>query len=91
MDSEKFYTTTKWKNKRAAILRRDKYQCQECRRYGRLRQAQTVHHIKHLDEFPELALDNNNLISLCNACHNKAHPEKSAAGLRTWQEKRRYY
>lgn len=76
MDKESFYQTKEWKHKRETILRRDNYQCKECRRYGRLRQATTVHHIKHLDDFPELALVNDNLISLCESCHNKAHPEK---------------
>ena len=76
MDIDKFYTTTAWVKKRQRILKRDGYQCQLCKRYGRIRQATTVHHIKELDEYPELALDNNNLISLCAECHNKVHPEK---------------
>ena len=32
--------------------------------------------IKHVDEYPELAFESSNLISLCAACHNKRHPEK---------------
>lgn len=72
-----FYASARWKHKREIILRRDKYLCQNCKRYGRQVQAVTVHHIKHLDEFPELALKDDNLVSLCNACHNKAHPEKA--------------
>lgn len=61
---------------RAAILRRDGYRCQMCKRYGRMRQATTVHHIKHLDEYPELAMDPDNLVSVCAACHAELHPEK---------------
>jgi len=71
-----FYKTKAWTKKRAAILRRDGYACQDCKRFGRMRQATVVHHIKHYDEYPELALDNSNLISLCVACHAKRHPEK---------------
>ena len=56
-----FYTSSAWKAKRAAILSRDGYQCQRCKRYGRLREATTVHHIKHYDEYPELALESDNL------------------------------
>lgn len=70
------YKSGKWKKKRAAILRRDKYLCQECRKYGRRVEAVTVHHIKHADTNPELVYDSNNLVSLCNTCHNKMHPEK---------------
>ena len=53
--------------------------CQQCKRYGKAVQATTVHHIKHADEYPELAYDDKNLISLCEGCHNKQHPEKAAA------------
>lgn len=77
MEKEFDYTSKKWRRKRESILRRDRYMCQECRKYGRQRQATTVHHIKHVDEHPELAYTDKNLISLCDACHNKAHPEKA--------------
>lgn len=80
-DDNPFYHTQRWKRKKAAIMRRDKYQCQICKRYGRLREATEVHHIKHLDEYPELALVDSNLISLCHACHNKQHPEKIRAAM----------
>ncbi len=73
------YTSRKWKAKRLQILRRDKYQCQDCRRYGRIREAAEVHHIKHADEYPELVWDSSNLVSLCHACHNARHPEKAKA------------
>ena len=76
MEIEKFYGTEKWKRKRAAILARDKYQCQICKRYGRMRQATEVHHIVHLEDDPSRALDASNLISLCRACHAAQHPEK---------------
>lgn len=51
-----------------------------------MRPAQVVHHIKHVDEFPELAYTDSNLESLCMACHNKAHPEKATkiGGGRIW-------
>jgi 5-methylcytosine-specific restriction endonuclease McrA len=71
-----FYQSEKWRRKRAAILRRDGYMCQECKRYGRARQAVHVHHIVHLEDAPELAFADENLVSLCLACHNKKHPEK---------------
>lgn len=73
------YTGRRWERKRQAILRRDGYMCRECRRYGRARAATIVHHVKPADEYPELAWDDDNLVSLCQACHNRAHPEKSRA------------
>lgn len=74
-----FYGTVRWAKKRISILQRDKYQCQDCKRYGRLTEATEVHHIKPFDEYPELAFDSSNLVSLCHACHNTRHPEKAKA------------
>ena len=76
---EDFYVSPQWRRKRELILRRDGYRCQECRRYGRITQANTVHHIQHLEDRPDLALVSSNLVSLCRACHAKAHPEKGGA------------
>lgn len=68
-----FYKTTAWRKKRPRILRRDEYRCQECKRYGKNREAQTVHHINPLRERPDLKLVSWNLVSLCNKCHEKMH------------------
>lgn len=71
------YASSRWRRLQKAVLKRDGYQCQCCKRYGRMVEARIVHHIKHVDEYPELAYVPENLISLCDACHNKAHPEKA--------------
>ena len=68
-----FYNTKKWKEKRLKILRRDKYICVECKRYGKITEATTFHHIYPYELYPELRLNTNNLISLCEKCHNEMH------------------
>ena len=73
------YTCSRWLRTRKMILYRDGYKCRECRRYGRAKEATEVHHIKHVDEYPELAYKTENLVSLCHACPNKMHPEKAIA------------
>lgn len=74
---KKFYNSkTIWRHKRAEILERDHNECQMCKKEGKYTKATTVHHIKHLDKYPLLALVDSNLISLCNSCHNKVHKEK---------------
>lgn len=72
-----FYKSKKWKTKREKILRRDEYMCRECKRYGRTTPAVTVHHIYPVENWPELALINSNLLSLCNKCHNSMHDRDS--------------
>jgi len=74
--ADDFYKSRRWLRKRAAILRRDMYLCQECKKYGESIQATTVHHKKDLETHPELAMNDDNLVSLCTKCHNKLHPEK---------------
>ena len=76
MTKKQIYKDPRYLRARAAALARDKYLCQECRRYGRTTPAQTAHHIKHVEDYPELAFDENNLKSVCWSCHNKEHPEK---------------
>ena len=68
-----FYKSRKWKRKREVILRRDDYQCRQCKRYGKVTPATTIHHVQTLEERPELALVSDNLISLCNTCHENMH------------------
>lgn len=91
MTNEEFYSSAKWKSKRKKILNRDRNRCQMCRRYGRNRNATTVHHIKHYEEYPELALTDSNLTSLCQDCHNKVHPEKALKATMSGIRKRKYY
>ena len=87
-EAKKFYNSKLWKNKRIVILVRDKYECQDCRKRleeavrnntylspedRKIRRATEVHHIKELKEYPELGLEDDNLISLCSICHNIRH------------------
>lgn len=87
-----FYKDSKWEHKRKRILRRDGYKCQDAKRYGRYQEAITVHHIYPVEEYPELAYTDWNLISLSNESHNKMHDRTTGKitdyGM-YWQKKRR--
>jgi 5-methylcytosine-specific restriction enzyme A len=74
--AKKFYDSIAWKKCRKLVLLRDNYLCQECLSVGQVTSADMVHHIKSFEDHPELALDIDNLASLCYPCHNKEHPEK---------------
>lgn len=71
--NDPFYKSTKWKNKRANVLRIHEYTCQECKRYGRTRPATVVHHVYPLEDYPEYKLLTKNLYSCCDKCHNSFH------------------
>lgn len=71
--NDSFYKTKRWEKKREIILKRDEYGCKECSRYGNTIPATTVHHIYPLETHPEFRLTNENLVSLCNNCHERMH------------------
>lgn len=58
-----------WKKKRNEIIMRDGFKCAICQCTKNLQ----VHHIYSLDNYPNMKLENNNLITLCDICHHKAH------------------
>lgn len=77
-----FYTWDKWRRLRRQVLEMDKYECQHCKQNGVYTKANTVHHVNELKKVPSLALSmyysmggktKRNLVSLCHACHEKAH------------------
>lgn len=84
-ETDPFYKSRAWRKARISALMRDNFLCVECvaanakgvRR--RPHAAEMVHHVLPIKEYPDLALELSNLQSLCNACHNRLHPEKSEA------------
>lgn len=66
-----------WRKKSSLVKRRDGYECQRCRRYGRHVAAEHVHHILPIEYYPEYRMENWNLISLCRNCHNAMHDRES--------------
>ena len=69
-------SSSKWARLREAVMRRDGYLCQECKRNGRLKEAKEVDHIipLHLDgtDSPD------NLESICSPCHAQKTAREAA-------------
>ena len=67
-----FYRSTKWKIARSIKIEQAKGLCEKCGRVGT-----EVHHIIHLTpeniNDPNITINQDNLILLCNECHNKEH------------------
>ena len=73
------YRARRWKRKRNFILKRDRFRCRECARYGLAVDATIVHHAWPVEDFPELAWEDWNLVSLCSGCHNAMHDRETGA------------
>ncbi len=71
--TDPFYRTKKWERRRAAVLRRDGYMCQESKRFGKRIEATTVHHVFPREEFQEYQWESWNLVSLAGDVHDQMH------------------
>ena len=81
----KFYKSRYFRRLRAMVLEEQHNECQICLSHGKITAADTVHHVKHVRDHPELALSpyyyeggkrRRNLIAICKSCHANEHPEK---------------
>ena len=85
-EAQVFYGDKYWRRLRNEVIKDDKYECQIHKARGQYRKANTVHHVKHLKEYPELAMERfyvddkgvkqRQLLSVCKHCHETVcHPE----------------
>jgi 5-methylcytosine-specific restriction endonuclease McrA len=75
-DTSPFYNTKEWGALRERKRRQEHYECERCRAKGRYKRGKIVHHKKYLKDYPELALDINNLECLCEECHYEEHHKR---------------
>lgn len=74
-ERDKFYSSAEWLALRASHLAEHPL-CVHCDGQGRLRLATVVHHkIERLSD-SSLALDPDNLESVCNPCHTAYHKRR---------------
>ena len=68
----RFYKSDEWKIARSMKIAAAVGRCEKCGAVGT-----EVHHIKHLTpdniDDPLITINQDNLILLCNECHNKEH------------------
>lgn len=75
--SRVFYKSRTWQRVRKYVWQRDNGLCQDCLKKGLITLGKEVHHIIELTEDnisdASIALDANNLITLCKSCHEARH------------------
>ncbi len=87
----KFYKSREWRQLSGAVMKENNYECQQCKERGFHTPARSVHHVQWVRKHPRLALSRtyeyqgmiyNNLIPLCENCHNKEHEKGRGIGKR---------
>lgn len=67
------YHSRRWLRVREQALKTYGYKCQESLRYGLIRQADVVHHIWPVEDFPEYAWESWNHLPLTRENHDRMH------------------
>lgn len=83
-----FYRTWPWRMVRAEVMALDRNECQLCKAQGKYTKAKVAHHVNHLRQRPDLALDifftdrfgkeRRNIIAVCFDCHEAEHKRLDA-------------
>lgn len=77
---ERFYTSRAWRKCREAVLQEHGGLCEVCLGKGLIEPAVHVHHKIPLTaenvSDPRIALDESNLMALCEECHQEKHRTK---------------
>lgn len=68
-----FYTSYRWQQLRARVLEDNNYMCVKCKEQGKVTVATEVHHIEHIANNWDKRLDYDNLMPLCESCHDDIH------------------
>lgn len=79
-EAKAFYNSAAWRKLRAWKLRREPL-CERCRARGLLVPATVAHHKVERADDPVLALDLDNLESLCPPCHSAHHAARCGDDL----------
>ena len=73
-----FYTSKEWRKLRQRVLHRDGHKCVGCGVSVQGKGMSRVDHILTRRERPDLAMEINNLRSLCPGCDNRRHRDKGS-------------
>ncbi|MDT2850168.1 HNH endonuclease [Vagococcus carniphilus] len=74
-ENKSFYRSEAWQDLRADVYERDGGKCQRCGKLVYGRDAHCHHEIAIKDN-PNLKLDKNNIMLLCNKCHQLVENEE---------------
>ena len=78
LERQAFYTSREWKDACSAVWKRDEARCRRCSQHRR-DSPDMPFHIHHIFSFSDKSLraDTENLVLLCEACHQFVHSRRN--------------
>lgn len=76
-ERQRLYAQGKGKDFLSTVLRRDEYCCQRCQAPKKGARSLHVHHIMPWAGNKNLRFDLNNVVTVCDSCHNWIHSKKN--------------
>lgn len=86
-EQEKVYHTKQWDIAKRQVALRDNSLCRLCFLNRSWTASQLVHHIVEVEEDSTLVYSADNLISLCESCHQRVHAIYKTEGKADLQDK----
>lgn len=81
--ASRFFNSKAWIKCRASYIIKVNALCENCLKHNRIKTGDILHHKVHLNASnvrnPEIALNHDNLIFLCQSCHNSIHGKAESA------------
>lgn len=88
-----FYKGRQWQNVRNVVMDRSNGLCERCMERGEIKAADVVHHKVPLTEEnmsdPDISLNPERCIALCNDCHTEVHKELGVGAMNGRKEEPR--
>ena len=78
-ERQRIYKSSAWKALLSACFKRDGYRCVRCEAPKTRRAGLHAHHVRSWADHPELRLDLDNVVTLCDACHVWVHSRANSA------------
>lgn len=78
-ERKRFYDSARWRRFRRMILA-ERPLCEECCRYRLVIPGVHLHHVRSIENAPDLALEPDNVLVVCRTCHNRLEPRAGSAG-----------
>lgn len=84
-ERQKLYSRSLWGEIRKVIYKRDNYKCQRCGNPHKIDNKLNAHHIKSWAGNRKERFNLENIITLCNKCHNWVHSKRNTDKEFLWK------